>query len=90
MPVFMRAARSSRNAVDVAADVFVRPFGPLQHEIEPQAVLLLEREGGSWTGLAPLSLTIFWRYASRPSVCSNVSFVFSLSSSKAIFRPLCR
>ena len=42
----------------------------------------------SCTGFAPRSATIFLRYASSPSLCSKVSFVFSLSSSKLIFRPL--
>ncbi len=42
--VFMRAARSGRDAVDVTAKVFIRRLRPLQHDLELDAVLFLERE----------------------------------------------
>ena len=35
---FVRAARSGRDAIDVRAHVLVGRFGPLQREVEPQAV----------------------------------------------------
>ena len=43
-PVVVRAARSGRNAVDVAANVLVGGLGPLQHQVEPRAALALEQE----------------------------------------------
>ena len=36
--VFVRAAGAGRDAVDVRPDVLVGRLGPLQHEIEPQAL----------------------------------------------------
>ena len=42
--VLVRAARSGRDAVDVAAQVLVGRFGPLQDELDLDAVLFLERE----------------------------------------------
>ena len=38
--VLVRAARSGRNAVDVAANVLVGRLRPLQREVEPQAALV--------------------------------------------------
>ena len=43
-PVLVRAAGRGRDAVHVRADVLVGRFGPLQHEIEPQAVVLVQGE----------------------------------------------
>ena len=42
--VFVRAAGSGRNAVDVRAQVLVGRLRPLQHEIEPQRLVLGQRE----------------------------------------------
>ena len=60
--VLVRAAGAGRNAVDVDADVLVGRLGPLQHEIEPEAVRPCSRvNGASCTGFAPRSATIFFR-----------------------------
>ena len=43
--VLVRAARAGGDAVDVAAQMLVGRFGPLQREIEAKAVASLDREG---------------------------------------------
>ena len=42
--VLVRAADAGRDAVDVAAKVLVGRLGPLQHELDLDAVFFLERE----------------------------------------------
>src|SRR6185369_15552309 len=42
--IFMRAARSGRNAVYIRADVFVGRFSPLQHEVESQPFITVLNE----------------------------------------------
>ena len=39
-PVLVRAARSGRDAVHVRPQVLVGRFRPLQHEVEPQPLVL--------------------------------------------------
>ena len=63
--VLVRAARSRRNAVDVAAHVLVGGLRPLQREVEPDAALVAlaarRLNGASWTGGADRSARIFFR-----------------------------
>ena len=43
-PVLVRAAGAGRDAVDIAAQVLVGRFGPLEHAVEAQAILAVDRE----------------------------------------------
>ena len=53
--VLVRAARTGRDAVDVRPDVLVGRFGPLEHEVEPDAFVPAQHERRFVYRLAPLA-----------------------------------
>ena len=92
--VLVRAAGAGRDAVDVAPHVLVGRLGPLQHEIEPEAVLVALRDsvnGASCTGRAARSREDLLQVVDEPfGVLERPPSAPFASSSKTIFSPLCR